>query len=184
MADNGQQPISQDQWQQFMQGMQQQNAALAAQLTAANQTIANTNQQLHKAAVDQLEPEKKVEALQAELDAIRQAGTMAQQQQMSNDVWQRRDAEAAARLLTLAGMNGNEPGLYRQNWDVNWMPRFVASVENHLQSRRTAANNQAQNNPANRANVGNGTGQGLAEVDIDKNSGAELIMYALQRGNR
>lgn len=184
MADNPQEPVSQEQWQNFMSGMQTQNAALAQQLTAANQHIATTNEQLNKAAIDQLEPEKKVEALQAQLDAIKQAGTIAQQQQMSNDVWQRRDAEAAARLLTLAGMNGNETGLYRQNWDVNWMPRFVASVENHLQSRRAAANTQAQNNPANRANVGNGTGQGLAEMDIDKNSGAELIMYALQRGNR
>lgn len=183
MADNSQGNITQEQWQQFMAGMQAQNAELANQLSAANAQISNTNQALRKAAIEQLEPEKKVEALQAELDTIKGAAAMAQQQQMSNDVWQRRDAEAAARLLTLAGMNGNEPGLYRQNWDVNWMPRFVASVENHLQSRRTAATQQAQDNPANRANVGNGTGQGLPEIS-DNASGAEMIMFALQRGNR
>jgi len=176
--------ISPQEWQNFMAGMQQQNAALAAQLQGANAQIANTNNALREAALNQLEPEKKAEQLQAELNAIRGAAAAAQQQQMSNDVWQRRDAESAARLIMMAGLTGNEPELYHQPWDVNWMPRFVASVENHLSNRRAAAVNNAANNPANRANVGNGTGQGLPEIDVDKASGAELIEFALQRGNR
>ena len=185
MANNGQGSISAEQWQQFMTGMQQQNAALAQQLTAANQTIANTNQALRKAAVDNLEPEEKAKALQAELDAMKQIGAAAQQQTMSNDVWQRRDAESAARLLMMAGMNADEPGLYRGDWDVNWMPRFVASVENRITTRRQQNSNyNPQNNPANRANVGSGTSQGLPEIDADKASGADLIMFALQKGSK
>jgi len=185
MADNGQQNITSEQWQQFMGQMQAQNQALAQQLSAANQHIANTNQALRKAAVDSLDPEDKAKALQAELDNIKAMGTAAQQQTMSNDVWQRRDAESAARLLMMAGMDTSEPGLYRGEWDVNWMPRFVASVENRIATRRQQANNyNPQNNPANRANVGNGTGSGLPEIDVDKASGADLIMFALQRGNK
>lgn len=183
MASNGE-SISQDQWQQFMSGMQAQNAALASQLQAANAHITATNTALHDAAVERLEPEQKVAQLQGELNAIRQAGAQAQAQTMSNEVWQRRDAEAAARLLNSHGMNGNEAGLYRQPWDVNWMPRFAASVENFVTTRRSQNNNNPNNNPANRANVGNGTGSGLPEIDADKSSGAELIMYALSRGNR
>lgn len=182
MANNG--ALSQEQWQEFMAGMQAQNAQLAQQLAGANQQIVSTNQQIRQAAIDQLEPEKKVEALQSELNMIKNAAAQAQSQQMSNDVWQRRDAEAAARLITMAGLSGNEPELYHQPWDVNWMPRFVASVENHLSNRRRANASNANNNPANRANVGNGTGQGLPEIDVDKASGADLIQFALQRGNR
>lgn len=182
MASNG--ALTTEQWQAFMADMQQQNAALSAQLSNANAQISNTNQQMRQAAIDQLEPEKKAEALQAELNQIKGVLNNAQQQQMSNEVWQRRDAEAAARLITMAGLNGNEPELYHQPWDVNWMPRFVASVENHLSNKRAQNRNNASNNPANRANVGNGTGQGLPEIDVDKASGADLIQFALQRGNR
>jgi len=178
MADN----ITQQQWQQFMSGMQEQNAALAAQLQQSQAQQVATNQALHKAAVDKLEPEEKAKALEAELNAIKGAAAAASQQMTSNEVWQRRDAESAARLLTMAGMNGDEPGLYRQNWDVNWMPRFTASVENYLNQRRAQNYQNAANNPANRANVGNGTGQGLPEIDEDRTSGFDMIQYALSRG--
>ena len=182
MADNGNAAVTSEQWQQFMAGMQAQNAALAAQLqqTQAQQTA--TNQAIRKAAIDKLEPEQKAEALEQELNAIKGAAATASQQMQSNDVWQRRDAESAARLLKMAGMNGDEPGLYRQNWDVNWMPRFTASVENYLSSRRAQNYQNAANNPANRANVGNGTGQGLPEIDEDRTSGFDMIQYALSKG--
>jgi hypothetical protein len=63
------------------------------------------------------------------------------------------------------------------------MPRFTASVENVISARRAANTYQnASNNPANRANVGNGTGQGLPEIDEDHTSGLDMIMYALQKG--
>lgn len=176
--------ITTEQWQSFMANMQSQNAALAQQLTAAQTHIAQTNAALHDAAVEKLSPEEKATQLQNELNAIRQAGAAAQAQTMSNEVWQRRDAEAAARLLKSHGMNGDEAGLYRQPWDVNWMPRYVASVENFVNNRRSQNQNNPNNNPGNRANVGNGTGSGLPEIDADKVSGAELLRFALSRGNR
>jgi hypothetical protein len=182
MGDNANTNITSDQWQSFMAGMQQQNAALAAQLQASQQQNINTQQSLRKAAIDSLEPDKKAEALEAELNAIKNAANAANQQMMSNDVWQRRDAESAARLLQMAGMNGQEAGLYRQSWDVNWMPRFTASVENLLQQRRSQTFNNPSNNPANRANVGSGTGQGLPEIDEDHTSGFDMIQYALSKG--
>jgi hypothetical protein len=182
MANDPNAGVSQQEWQNFMSTMQAQNAALTQQLGAAQAHIAQTNQSLHDAAIEQLEPEKKAAQLQAELNAIKTYGAQAQAQQMSNDVWQRRDAEAAAHLLQTAGMNGDEPGLYRQPWDVNWMPRYAASVKSFINNRRSQNNNNPRNNPANAANVGNGTGSGLPEIDADKASGADLIMFALQKG--
>lgn len=182
MASDPNAGVSQAEWQQFMGTMQAQNAALTQQLSAAQAHITQTNQALHDAAVEQLEPEKKAQQLQAELNMIKTMGAQAQQQQMSNEVWQRRDAEAAAHLLMASGMNGDEPGLYRQPWDVNWMPRYAASIKNFINTRRSQNNGNPRNNPANIANVGNGTGSGLPEIDADKASGADLIAFALQRG--
>jgi hypothetical protein len=179
MGDQAQQgAVSPEQWQQFMQGMQAQNAELAARLTQSEQARAQTNVAVKNFARAQMDDKQRADALQAELDQIQAFGQQAQQQQLSNDVWQRRDAEAAARVLMLNGMNGNEPGLYRQPWDVNWMPRFVASVQEVASHRNRQGS--PNNNPGNRANVIANGGSSLPEID-EKLSGYETIRYALAR---
>jgi len=183
-VDNSQ-AINTEQWQQFMQGMVAQNQALAAQLSNTQAAQAADNAARYQAQVNALPDKERADALQAQLNSIRAFGEQAQREQLSQNVWQRRDAEAAARLLMLHGMSGQEPELYKGDWDVNWMPRFVASVDHAVKGRQTRNINQngAQNNPANRANVGNGTSSNMPEID-DKASGYDTIRFALQKASR
>lgn len=181
------QGIDTAQWQQFMQGMAAQNQALAAQLSNTQATIADQNARAIEENLSKLPDKERADALQAQLSAIKNFGEQAQKEQLSQNVWQRRDAEAAARLLMLHGMNGQEGELYKGDWDVNWMPRFVASVEHAVKgrvSRNTQQNSQAtQSNPANRANVGNGTSGSIPEID-EKASGYDTIRFALQKASK
>ncbi len=179
-----QEAINTEQWQQFMQGMVAQNQALAAQLSNTQAAQAADNAARYQQAISSLPDKERADALQAQLNSIRQFGEQAQKEQLSQTVWQRRDAEAAARLLMLHGMNGQEPELYKGDWDVNWMPRFVASVDHAVKGRQQRNVNQsAQTNPANRANVGNGTSSSLPELD-EKASGYDTIRFALQKASK
>ena len=181
-----QQGIDTAQWQQFMQGMAAQNQALAAQLSNTQSVIADQNARAIEENLSKLPDKERADALQAQLSAIKNFGEQAQKEQLSQSVWQRRDAEAAARLLMLHGMNGQEGELYKGDWDVNWMPRFVASVEHAVKgrvSRNTQQNSNAQSNPANRANVGTGTSNSIPEID-EKASGYDTIRFALQKASK
>jgi hypothetical protein len=174
--------IRAEQWQAFVNNMAQQNAALANELTQTRNALTETAVRQHQENLSKLTPEQKAEALEAELNNIRSAANQAYQNQVSQDVWRRRDAEAAARILRLANLNVNHPELYRGDWDQNWMPRFVASVEG-IQSKRSSTNTADSNprdNPGNRANVGTSMGSTVPELD-DKADGPSTIRFALQR---
>src|SRR4030095_10557963 len=117
--------ISPEQWQAFIGNIQQQTQALQNEALAAKSELANRTRHDYQAQIAALPDKERADALQAQLQQIEQTAQAAQAQQISTSVWQRRDAEAASRLLQLHGFNGQEPELYRGNWDVNWMPRFV-----------------------------------------------------------
>lgn len=176
--------ISSDQWQQFLGNLQAQNNELQAQLTQTQ--VAATQDRVHRRReeIASLPDKERAEALQQQLDGIAQAGQAAQAQEVSNSVWQRRDADAAARLLSSHNLTGTEPELYRSGWDVNWMPRFVASVDNLVKTKATksrSTNTNPAENPANRANVGSSTSSALPEIDPTA-SGFDTIKFALSRG--
>lgn len=177
-----QQSLTQDQWNEFLGGLAAQNQNLQAQV---NNMSARDNQraiQERQAEINAMPDKDRADQLQAQLDGIRNAGAAAQAQEISNNVWQRRDADAASRLLTLHGLNGTEAELYRGGWDVNWMPRFVASVEGLVKGKAAKAGNATDpaNNPANRANLGGSTSSALPEIDANA-SGFDTIRYALSR---
>jgi hypothetical protein len=177
----GLESISAEQWQQFMGNMQAQNAALTEQLNMTKAQLANNTYASRREKLNQMSAEEKAEALQNELDTIRNTAQAAQAQEISNNVWQRRDADSAARILQLHNLSGNEPELYRANWDVNWMPRFVASVENVVKTKAASARAKSnpENNPANKANVSN-TASAAPEIP-DNLSGYDTIRLALAR---
>lgn len=176
--------ISTEQWQQFIQGMQAQNQALAAQLNATNAQVIDQNVKTYKENLSKLDDKQRADILQRQMDALAAAGEQAQRENLSQQVWRQRDAEAAAQLLVMHGFNGQEPELYKGEWDVNWMPRFSSSLKHAVDARavRNQANN-SQSNPANRANVGNGTSNSIPEVD-EKASGYDTIRFALQKAGR
>jgi hypothetical protein len=176
--------ISSDQWNEFLGGLVAQNNALSTQLSAVQQQEQARAVQSRLEQINSLPDKDRADALQAELNGIKNAGAAAQAQEISNSVWQRRDADAASRLLTLHGFNGTEPELYRGTWDVNWMPRFVASVEGLVKTKQKAnGNSNPSNNPANRANVGTSTSSALPELDPNA-SGFDTIRFALARGKQ
>src|SRR5262249_14290277 len=98
--------ITTEQWNEFIGGMVAQNNALQQQINAQNYQAQQRQVQDRQAAIDSLPDKDRADALQGELNAIKSAGQAAQAQEISNSVWQRRDADAAARLLTLHGFNG------------------------------------------------------------------------------
>jgi hypothetical protein len=174
------QGVSTDQWRQFLGNLAAQNQALQAQLASTQNAFVQQNVAQRRQQINQLPPEQKAEMLERELNSIQANAEAAQQQQISTQVWQQRDAESAARILKINGLSGYEPELYRANWDVNWMPRFVASVENLVSSRQKQGNSAAASNPANRANIGSGRESNIPELDPNA-SGYETIRYALSR---
>src|SRR5215471_19193297 len=181
---NGQaQPqISSDQWNEFVGTLVQQNNALQSQINSQNYQNQQRAVGERQAQIDSMPDKERADALQGELNAIKNAGQAAQAQEISNSVWQRRDADAAARLLQLHGLNGTESELYRGTWDVNWMPRFVASVEGLVKGKQQASrNSNAASNPGNRANVGTSTSSALPEIDPNA-TGFDTIRFALARG--
>lgn len=180
----GMESISPEQWQQFLGNMAATNQALQAQLAFTQNQLNGITAQQRKEQLDKLEPEQKAAALEAQLNAIQNYTTQAAQQQISIDTWKRRDAEAAARLLALHGLTTQTPGLYSGEWDQNWMPRFVASLERVVQTKATQNQQQQQpnDNPANRANVGTSTSSTIPELD-PKADGLTTIRYALQRAS-
>jgi hypothetical protein len=173
--------LSQDQWNEFLGNLAQQNNALQSQIATMNSNQLQQQIAQREAEIKEMPDKERADTLERELNQIRQAGAAAQAQDISNSVWRRRDADAAARLLQLHGYNGTEPELYRGEWDVNWMPRFVASVENMVKTKGQRTNTRAASNPANRANVGTSTSSALPELDPNA-SGFDTIRFALARG--
>lgn len=171
--------ISRDQWQAFLGNLTAQNQQLQAQLAQTQGALGQVAEHNRKQAIDQLTPEQKAQVLENELNQIKANAQNAQQNQISHNAWQQRDAESAARILNLHGLSGYEPELYRNSWDVNWMPRFVASVEGIVKTKGSSGKNPASN-PANRANVGNGNASSIPELDPNA-SGFDTIRYALSR---
>jgi hypothetical protein len=173
--------LSQDQWNEFLGNLAQQNNALQSQIATMNSNQLQQQIAQREAEIKEMPDKERADTLERELNQIRQAGAAAQAQDISNSVWRRRDADAAARLLQLHGYNGTEPELYRGEWDVNWMPRFVASVEYMVKTKGQRTNTRAASNPANRANVGTSTSSALPELDPNA-SGFDTIRFALARG--
>lgn len=173
--------LSQEQWNEFLGNLAAQNQALQGQLASMNSNQLQEQIAKREAEIKEMPDKERADTLERELNQIRQAGAAAQAQEISTSVWRRRDADAAARLLNLHGFNGNEPELYRGEWDVNWMPRFVASVENMVKTKGSRPTNRAASNPANRANVGTSTSSALPEIDPNA-SGFDTIRFALSRG--
>ena len=177
-----QEQITAAQWQQFLGGLQEQNQALAAEVNNLKGHMGASEAARRQKEIDELPDKERADALQAQMDNLKQAGAAAQSQEISNSVWQRRDADAAARLLQSHNMNGTEAELYKGAWDVNWMPRFVASVDNIVKNKsQNSRRTDAANNPANKANVGNSTSSALPELDANA-SGFDTIKFALSRG--
>lgn len=173
--------VTTEQWQAFLGNLASQNQALQAQLNQTQNALYADKAQQRQQIIDKLPAEEKAAALEAELNAIKQTAAAASAQSISQQVWQQRDAESAARILSIHGLSGYEPELFRAAWDVNWMPRFVASVEQLVKGNRAkGANNGAKNNPANRANIGNGSGNQIPDLDPNA-SGYDTISYALRR---
>lgn len=180
--DNAQPQISSEQWNQFIGDIVSQNQALQQQISSQNYANQQRAVAERQEQINSLPDKERADALANELNAIKSAGQAAQAQEISNSVWQRRDADAAARLLQLHGFNGTEPELYRGQWDVNWMPRFVASVEGMVKTKQQSSrNSNPASNPANRANVGTSTSSALPEIDPNA-SGFDTIRFALARG--
>lgn len=173
--------LSQDQWNEFLGNLAAQNQALQTQVASMTNSQRQEAIAKREAEIQELPDKDRADTLQRELNAIKQAGAAAQAQDISNSVWRRRDADAAARLLQIHGYNGNEPELYRGEWDVNWMPRFVASVEQMVKTKGTTT--RAASNPANRANVGTSTSSALPELDPNA-TGFDTIRFALSRAKQ
>lgn len=175
--------VTPEQWQAFVGALADQNNALQAQVNATQGRLQEISAKERREQLEGMSDKERADALQAQMNQLQQAGQMAQAQQISSDVWQRRDADAARRILDTAGLTGTEPELYRAVWDVNWMPRFAASVDAAVKARNAKANTRtnAADNPGNRANVGNGTGGAIPELDPNA-SGFDTIRFALQRG--
>jgi len=171
-------PPTTEQWTNFLGSLAAQNDALSAQLAQSQSHNLNVAVAQREAQINALPAEEKVKVLQGQLDNIKNIGTAVQQQQFSNSVWQRRDADAAAQILQMHGLTGNEASLYHGEWDVNWLPRFTNSVNAIVQSKKTQAKNNPANNPANRANISNG--QPLPEI-ADNATGYDTIRFALAR---
>lgn len=172
--------LSQEQWNEFLGNLAAQNQALQGQIASMSSNQLQEQIAKREKEIEEMPDKERADTLQRELNQIRQAGAQAQAQEISTQVWRRRDADAAARLLNLHGFNGNEPELYRGDWDVNWMPRFVASVESMVKTKGSKPNGN-RNNPANRANVGTSTSSALPEIDPNA-SGFDTIRFALSRG--
>ena len=174
--------VSPEQWQAFVGALSEQNNALQQQVAQASGRLNEITAKQRREQIEGMPDKERADALQAQLDAIAQAGQQVQAQEVSNTVWQRRDADAAARILQSHGLTGQEPELYRAAWDVNWMPRFAASVDVAVKAKQTAQkqNAGAANNPANRASVGNGTGSAIPEIPENAN-GYDTIRFALSR---
>lgn len=173
--------VTTEQWQSFLGNLASQNQALQAQLNQTQNALYADRNQQRQEIINKLPAEEKAAALEAELNAIKQTAAAASAQSISQQVWQQRDAESAARILSIHGLSGYEPELFRAAWDVNWMPRFVASVEQLVKGNRAkGANANAKNNPANRANIGNGSGNQIPDLDPNA-SGYDTISYALRR---
>jgi DNA primase len=175
--------INSEQWNEFVGTLVQQNNALQTQVNAQQYQSQQKAAQERQEQINSLPDKDRADALANELAAIKNAGQAAQAQEISNSVWQRRDADAAARLLQLHNLNGTEAELYRGQWDVNWMPRFVASVEGMVKGKQQAStrNQNAASNQGNRANVGGSTSSALPEIDPNA-SGFDTIRFALARG--
>ena len=173
--------LSQDQWNEFLGNLAAQNQALQGQIASMNSNQIQEQITKREREIQEMPDKDRADTLQRELNQIRQAGAAAQAQEISTNVWRRRDADAAARLLQLHNFNGTEPELYRGEWDVNWMPRFVASVEHMVKTKGQRPNSRAASNPANRANVGTSTSSALPEIDPNA-SGFDTIRFALARG--
>lgn len=172
--------LSPEQWNEFLGNLAAQNQALQGQISTMNSNQLQEQIAKREAEIKEMPDKERADTLERELNQIRQAGAQAQAQEISTSVWRRRDADAAARLLQLHGMNGTEAELYRGEWDVNWMPRFVASVETMVKAKGTRPNGNGRNNPANRANVGTSTSSALPEIDPNA-SGFDTIRFALSR---
>jgi hypothetical protein len=172
--------VSPEQWQAFVGQLSDQNNMLQAQLQQTNGRLAEITTKERKEALEGMSDKERADMLQKQMEAIQAVGTQVQAQDVSNTVWQRRDADAAARVLQSHGLKGDEPELYRAPWDVNWMPRFAASVDALVKTKASQRQTPANDNPANRANVGSG-GSPMPEIDPGAN-GFDTIRFALQRG--
>src|SRR5215467_7674084 len=177
--------VTPEQWQAFVGALTEQNNALQAAVAQRDGALREITTKERREAVSQMSDKERADMYEAQLAQIQQLGTQAQAQDVSNTVWQRRDADAAARILQSHGLNGNEPELYRAAWDVNWMPRFAASVDALVKSRGTNGRGRngtatAADNPANRANVGQGAP--VPEIDVNTTSGFDVIRFALSKG--
>jgi len=176
--------VTPEQWQAFVGALTEQNNALQAAVAQRDGALREITTKERRDQVAQMSDKERADMYEAQLAQIQQLGTQAQAQDVSNTVWQRRDADAAARILQSHGLNGEEPELYRAAWDVNWMPRFAASVDALVKKRGTNGRGRtnAADNPANKANVG--AGAPVPEIDVSSTSGFDVIRYALSRGKQ
>lgn len=174
--------VTPEQWQAFVGALSEQNNALQAAVAQKDSTLREISVREQQSRIAEMTDKERADAYEAQINQLRAVGQQAQAQDVSNTVWQTRDADAARRILQSHDLTGNEPELYRAAWDVNWMPRFAASVDAIVRSKKAQqkANPSAADNPANRANVG--TGSPVPEIDLNTTSGFDTIRYALGRG--